>query len=851
VQVLQPPRDIHQVAVIQGGVSNLNADATAGLEGLVCWANSTWWTWPRGSTLLFWRWDIHNRIARDGMLPFISGTLPNHTRAARRPKQLKVPLYIPKLKSIIERGYVSTGHVCSLADYFDVPKADDIRLVYNGTSCGLNEALWAPNFWLPTPRSALRVLGYNYYSVDQDLSDMFLSFPLHPKLQPYSGIDLTPFKQELNIKSTGPYWLRWTRCWMGAKPSPYCAVAFYYYAEEFVRGNRTCPNNPLRWHQVKLNLPGDPKFDPTLPRVMKWDNILQTIAGDMIAFVDDLRASGATLEQAWMIARLIASRLQYLGIPEATRKRRPPTKSPGAWAGAVFHTSSTSVRKTVAPEKWEKAKRLINELDQALSNPDPNHLINYKELERTRGFLNHLAMTYESLVHHLKGFHLTLASHNSHRDLEGWKLNDKDWELFLDSQLEDEDVTHEQIQVMRDVSIPINAPPMFVRPLPHLRDDVHALKEILSSQTPPEIEDRRKDICFLMYGFADASGSGLGSSIMLPDARTRIRIGIWGKDIDNESSNFREFSNVVLCCEEEAKQGTLNGSHLFLFTDNSTVESALYKGNSPSRKLFNLIVRLRKVELECSASITVSHVSGKRMIAQGTDGISRGEMNQGVGRGESMLSFIPLHLSALDRQPSLVSWVKSWLGTESEFLTPEDWFGRGHLHDGGRYDHKGFWRPTIRSGRLVWSPPPAAADVALEELRKSVLKRQTATHVFLCPRLLTPEWRRQLHKVADIVLYLPTGGQAWCADQFEPLTIGIVFPYLHCRPWQLRGTPKLLSLGRSLQTMLSKEDLDAGDLLHKLCRQCWSFRAMPGSVVRRVLYFEPNGDVPREDIGGE
>ena len=57
----------------------------------------------------------------------------------------------------------------SLADYFDVKKDDDIRMVYNRTSCGLNWALWAPNFWLPTSKSALHVLDFGYFSVDVDL----------------------------------------------------------------------------------------------------------------------------------------------------------------------------------------------------------------------------------------------------------------------------------------------------------------------------------------------------------------------------------------------------------------------------------------------------------------------------------------------------------------------------------------------------------------------------------------------------------------------------------------------------------------------------------------------------------
>ena len=77
-------------------------------------------------------------------------------------------------------------------------------------------------------------------------------------------------------------------------------------------------------------------FRSTRPHVMKWDAIDERIAADLLAFVDDLRVSGLSVEEAWQVARQVASRLQYLGIKDAPRKRRPPPQSPGAWAGGSF-----------------------------------------------------------------------------------------------------------------------------------------------------------------------------------------------------------------------------------------------------------------------------------------------------------------------------------------------------------------------------------------------------------------------------------------------------------------------------------------------------------------------------------
>jgi hypothetical protein len=73
-----------------------------------------------------------------------------------------------------------------------------------------------------------------------------------------------------------------------------------------------------------MNLPGDPEYNPTKLRVMKWDASVEKIAGDILGFVDDLRASGYSIECTWRVARQVVSHLQYLGIQDAPRKRRPP-----------------------------------------------------------------------------------------------------------------------------------------------------------------------------------------------------------------------------------------------------------------------------------------------------------------------------------------------------------------------------------------------------------------------------------------------------------------------------------------------------------------------------------------------
>jgi hypothetical protein len=177
------------------------------------------------------------------------------------------------------------------------------------------------------------------------------------------------------------------------------------------------------------------------------------------------------------------------------------------------------------------------------------------------------------------------------------------------------------------------------------------------------------------------------------------------------------------------------------------------------------------------------------------------------------------------------------VGEDAELLSPDPWFSRGHSHDGGYYDENRFWRLNIRAVKFIWAPPPAAVDVAVEELRKALIKRRDCTHIFLCPRLLTPQWKRPLNKACDLVLFMQARSEAWPIE---------MYPFLSVRPWQVRGTPKMLFLGRKMSGLLEDSNEVTGDLLRKLCKQMWNLLTMAENVVRKVLYFSSYDTIPCE-----
>ena len=184
--------------------------------------------------------------------------------------------------------------------YFAVPKGDnDIRVVFDGTSCGLNEALWSPNFFLPTSRNAGEMLSFDTWMADVDFGEFFHNFVADEKVRKHSGVDTNPLAPHLGSgfdvdKRTGDpklkfMGLRWSRLFMGMKPSPYNAVRFYYWGEEFSRGNLRDLTNPFGYDSILLNLPGMSTYDATKPKLLKMNSSNGRVAGNVVTFVDDVR----------------------------------------------------------------------------------------------------------------------------------------------------------------------------------------------------------------------------------------------------------------------------------------------------------------------------------------------------------------------------------------------------------------------------------------------------------------------------------------------------------------------------------------------------------------------------------
>jgi hypothetical protein len=249
--------------------------------------------------------------------------------------------------------------------------------------------------------------------------------------------------------------------------------------------------------------------------------------------------------------------------------------------------------------------------------------------------------------------------------------------------------------------------PEVVRAVPRLRDDIRALTKLMASEKPVMRRVRCGKTSKAYYGFGDASGLAFGATIQIGHD-IWYEYGQWKSEVSEESSNWREFTNLVEFLESSVVSHKLQqGSEICMFTDNSTSEAAFWKGTSSSPLLFELVPRLRQLEMNHNLMIHVVHVAGTQMIDQGTDGLSRADHSTGAVTGRDIRHWVPLNRGAIERAPELGGWLgEATKGLRFETLEPEGWFGSGH-----------------GAGNYIWAPPPSAADVVVEQLGKARLKR--------------------------------------------------------------------------------------------------------------------------------
>jgi hypothetical protein len=307
-------------------------------------------------------------------------------------------------------------------------------------------------------------------------------------------------------------------------------------------------------------------------------------------------------------------------------------------------------------------------------------------------------------------------------------------------------------------------------------------------------------MAFFVIG--DASGSGKGVAVV-EQYGVEYEAGPWKMQWRKESSNVREAENLTDRIERLGLDTVLTDHEVLVMTDNTAFEGAYYKGHSPSVKLNDIVFRLHKAERDGGFILHVLHISGKWMKATGVDGLSRGDLTEGMLAGADPFSFLPFNRGADDRASGAVaSWVRSWWRTKKG----KDWGGIPLVEV---TPETMFELKDLQAARL-WVLAPAVMGTALELFGDDRLAHPQWPHVFVIPRLMTHMWRKNLGKNADVLFTVPAGVPFWTAGQFEPLIVAIVFPLSHVPrytgPWLVKGTDEGARFERSLIDGFKRND---------------------------------------------
>ena len=99
--------------------------------------------------------------------------------------------------------------------------------------------------------------------------------------------------------------MHWVRLTMSLVLSPYTDIQGMLWVSEVVRGDRSEPNNLFRWDKIRLNLPGDPSYSPTIPWMSKFWGGDQELTADFTTYVDDSRVAAGSLKETLRAARKV------------------------------------------------------------------------------------------------------------------------------------------------------------------------------------------------------------------------------------------------------------------------------------------------------------------------------------------------------------------------------------------------------------------------------------------------------------------------------------------------------------------------------------------------------------------
>ena len=405
--------------------------------------------WVRGSQIFYWLlpkewqadfrdgikiWQLPNKTLKQGRITNIPADTREHEILTRE-----------KIFKMWFNWYLEKGSVRLVIPRFTVPKANDVRVVWDSKANGHNAVLWAASFilgdfrdleeitikWLSQPvgnylRAGSPDEDYSQdasnfiksWQADIDVGQQFHNYTAHESDRPNLGVRMYNTANDGSVETE--WFARFNVLHFGGRASPYIAGIGQQRILEWARGPPHHPVSPFRFARVVLNLPTMFTWDPSLPRVLclREDGELASAEVD---YVDDIHPTSRGRDSANAIAaaKWLRSRMNSVGNQADDRKYRIPTCRPGAWKGEIMHTDQPFPRKATTAKKWS---RLKSGLSWILETSHTADVVPTAELRRIAGLGINVTEVYQDSRCYLKGFFNAIEAFRANRDLNGWRM---------------------------------------------------------------------------------------------------------------------------------------------------------------------------------------------------------------------------------------------------------------------------------------------------------------------------------------------------------------------------------------------------------------------------------------------
>jgi hypothetical protein len=289
--------------------------------------------------------------------------------------------------------------------------------------------------------------------------------------------------------------------------------------------------------------------------------------------------------------------------------------------------------------------------------------------------------------------------------------------------------------------------------------------------------------------WGDGSGTGTGGTIDVTGMEVLQWMGSWLPASLPYTSNWKELKTLCLTLEQllhdPSRRKAVKGTTLFYFTDNEVTYYIAHSGSSSTPALHALIMHIKDLERKLDLHLEVVHVPGTTMIAQGTDGLSRGIWISYNHTSQPTLQYTCAVFDPATHAEGMEAWVAG-LCERTDHPSLRHWDVN--------------WVDQAVLGQFtLWLPPPAVARQLLSHLLNLWTESPWETSfVAVIPRVMQQEW-------AYLTRYMTRlGSFKWevipfpCPELSLPIPLVVLYtsPHLRALPKHRKSPPALPSSAR-------------------------------------------------------